>query len=139
MSLEKVRQEVEATEFYPTELVDDGKLRRFKRTPEEKSADAWIVIHRFNLRDGGVGWVAVWNDWHLNGEPFKYSTLTTTNAEDRAHVDHQYKEALKKAAKEQEKEREICRSESTAYLATLGHELTPYAQKKGLSALFGAY
>ena len=116
-------------------LIDDGKLRRFKRTPSDKGKDSWVVLHRFNDRQGGVSHVAVWGDWHDCGEVHKYSTLNSSaSAEDRELIKKQIEKAKKKADEETERDRAELRAHCLEYLPTLGHEITEYAKVKGLTS-----
>ena len=135
--LEPILSSMAGSGFQPPNdvMIDDGKLRRFKRTPSESGKDSWIVLHRFNDRQGGVSHVAVWGDWHDCGEVHKYSTLSGGSSEDRALIRKQIEKAQAKAQEDEERDRAELRAHCLEYLPTLGHEITEYAKVKRLTTV----
>jgi putative DNA primase/helicase len=135
--LEQIISAMQSEGFQPPSdvMIDDGRLRRFKRTPSDNGKDCWVVLYRFNDRQGGVSHVCVWGDWHDCGEIHKYSTLSGGSSEDRALIRKQIEKAQSKAHEDEERDRAELRQYCPEYMLTLGHEITEYAKVKRLTTV----
>ena len=121
--------------FYPTHVVPDGKLYRFKRNESDKGKSAWMVCYQNNSTNGGeVFYVATWGDWHEPDNVYKYCSLTTQSSVDKKHIDELIRKAERARIKEQEAVYLECSLKSQEIWPTLSQaEFTAYLEKKMVS------
>lgn len=135
--LDSVISQLRHDGFEISEVIPDGKIHRFKRSPQDRNPDCWYVCYAFNGRHGDQAFTIIYSDWH-SADVYKYCSIQP-HGQDRELYEKQIQKAQKDAEKAREVEYEACAAESKVYLAGLGSELTPYAKTKRLPNLFGAF
>lgn len=118
--------------FFPSHVIPDGKIHRFKRDEEDKGKSAWMVAHQNNSTNGGeVFYVAAWGDWRDVDNVYKFCSLTTQSSADKKHIDDLIRKADKARVKEQERVNVECSLKAQEVWPTLSEtEMTPYLERK---------
>ena len=134
-----LQKALEADSFYPGQIIADGKIHRFKRDQNDKGESAWYVAHQNHSDKGEVFYVAVWGDWHEQGQERKYISSFTQTAGDRKKIEAQLVKAEKARRQEQERVWQESAEKSKIKWDALdpNSPLTAYCTRKKLSSLFG--
>lgn len=137
--LDTIIQNMNDAGFYPRDINPDGRIHRFGREPKDRDKNCWYFCTAFNARTGEQHFVCVWGDWSEPDTQHKFCTLSTFHNDDRVFVDKQIKKAQKKQEEDTKADQEQAKKEAKAYLHGLPSDLTPYATRKQITSLFGAF
>lgn len=126
--------------FFPREIIADGKIHRFKRNPQDKEKSAWVIAYQNNSTRGGeVFYVALWGDWHEPDNVYKYCSLTTQSTQDKTFIEQLIRQGEKRRLLEQEKIWDECAIKASEAWESLSDSNTStYLKRKGIDSLYGA-
>lgn len=117
----------ESLGFTITDIVPDGKIRRFDRKGKK---NAWYVAYQiFGAKSGTPFFVMVVGDWKT-GEKHEYKSNIKFSREDISTIKKKIQEATEKAERERQLKQEEVAAESTKLVAQLKPGKTPYTERK---------
>lgn len=135
--MQDIISEVNKHGFFPSEVIADGKIRRFKRTPQDKHIDAWYVAYENHSISGDKFHFYVGGDWREPDNEIKISSKKKLSSIDRKIVDIQIEETKRQIEIEREQLRTNCEKECEHIWSTAQDFIeTDYTAKKKIKGDF---
>lgn len=128
--MQEIISELNELGFFPDNLQPDGRLRRFKRNPDEKQKNAWGVLFENYSQTGEKFHVFVGGDWSRPSEEIKICSNKKLSALDRKVMEARVEEARSRHAEELKELRDTCKKECEKIWQEAIESETDYTKKK---------
>ena len=106
--IQEILSEVNRLGFFPDEITTDGKLKRFKRSPQDKHKDAWCTFYENYTQTGDKYYFFVGGDWREPGLLTKVCSKKKLTTVEKKLLEIQIEETKKLIEEEQQKLRAQC-------------------------------
>lgn len=139
MKLSQVLKALNSKDFYPNEIIPDGKIHRFKRDSDDRGTRAWYLCYE-NISDSNEQfYVCVFGDWKFPEDESKFITQFVESKKDRSKINEQLKRTRLKLEQEKQLVYEKTSQECTEIWPTLSQVIeSKYLKLKGILKLYGA-
>ncbi len=111
--MEEIISEINKHGFFPNEVVPDGEIRRFKRTPQDKHLDAWYAAYENYTSTGEKFYFYIGGDWREPGRFINVSSRNKLSVIDKQIINDQVEQTKFQIELEKEKLKFQCESECT--------------------------